>query len=273
MSTYGTWIGRQTTATEAITDRLVSQFRSTFGPMLAPAAVPPGLHWCLMPDLAAPDQIGRDGTPRQGLFVPELPLPRRMWAGGEMTFARAIQPGEAVRRVTTITDIADKTGASGPLIFVTQTSVWSVGDAAAISERRDFVYREDPKPGAGVIPDPAADWPEGPVWQVTPDPVLLFRYSAMTFNGHRIHYDAPYATGVEGYDGLVVHGPLQATWALNLATTVLGGLPGRFRYRGLSPLICGQAVRVEARKTAEGLALRVRNAAGVVTMQAMASAA
>jgi 3-methylfumaryl-CoA hydratase len=268
--TYRHWIGRQFTGSEAVSDRVLNQFRATFGTMLAPGPVPPGLHWCLMPDIAEADRIGRDGTPQQGIFVPELPLPRRMWAGGELTITRALQPGEVVRRVTTISDIAEKAGATGPLIFLTLDMVWSVGDEAIITERRDFAYREDPKPGSGTTPDPAADWPDGPQWTATPDPVLLFRYSAMTFNGHRIHYDHPYATGVEGYDGLVVHGPLQATWMLNLATTVLGHIPKRFRYRGMSPLICGQAVRVEGRRAKDGLALRVRNASGVVTMQGMA---
>jgi 3-methylfumaryl-CoA hydratase len=268
--TYRHWIGRQFTGSEAVSDRVLNQFRATFGTMLAPNAVPPGLHWCLMPDIAPADRIGRDGTPQQGIFIPELPLPRRMWAGGELTFARALQPGETLRRVTTITDIAEKAGATGPLIFLTMDMVWSVGEETVLTERRDFAYREDPRPGSGTTPDPAPDWPEGPLWTATPDPVLLFRYSAMTFNGHRIHYDHPYATAVEGYDGLVVHGPLQATWMLNLAATVLGQTPKRFRYRGMSPLICNQAVRIEGRKSKDGLALRVRNASGVVTMQGMA---
>ncbi len=267
---YANWIGRQFSGSETVSDRVLNQFRATFGTMLAPAPVPPGLHWCLMPDIAEADRIGRDGTPQQGIFVPELPLPRRMWAGGELTITRALQPGEVVRRVTTISDITEKAGATGPLIFLTLDMVWSVGDETIITERRDFAYREDPKPGAGTTPDPAADWPDGALWTATPDPVLLFRYSAMTFNGHRIHYDHPYAMGVEGYDGLVVHGPLQATWMLNLATTVLGQTPARFRYRGMSPVICGQAVRIEGRRAKDGLALRVRNASGVVTMQGMA---
>ena len=270
MSGFVTWVGRQTLASEVITGRALNQFRSTFAGMLGPGEVPPGLHWCLMPDLAAQDQLGRDGHPRPGLLVPDLALPRRMWAGGEMEFGRALRPDEVVKRQTTIADIAEKVGSTGPLIFLTQNSVWSVGDETVITERRDFVYRDTPRPGAGAAPDPAADWKEGQVWQVTPDPVLLFRYSAMTFNGHRIHYDQPYATAVEGYDGLVVHGPLQATWLLNLAASELGALPGRFRYRGVAPLICGQAARVEARRSGAGLALRVRNPDGVVTMQAMA---
>ena len=140
-----------------------------------------------------------------------------------------------------------------------------------ITERHDIVYREDPGAGPAAQPAAAVPWAAERVWTITPDPVLLFRYSALTFNGHRIHYDFPYATGVEGYGGLVVHGPLQATWMLNLAADLLGRLPARFSYRGLSPLTCGQPVRIEARNEAAGIALRVITQGGVATMQASAT--
>ena len=162
-----------------------------------------------------------------------------------------------------------KTGFSGPLAFLSVHHRISVHGETRIEERQDLVYRADAKPGSPTAtPAPAEDWPGAASWQITPDPTLLFRYSAITFNGHRIHYDHPYATGVEGYDGLVVHGPLQAIWMLNLATTILGQVPPVFAYRGVSPLICGNAVRVEAREQTGGLTLRVRRADGVVTMQA-----
>ena len=165
---------------------------------------------------------------------------------------------------------AASNGSTGPLGFVTVRNLYTVADKTRIVERQDVVYREDPKPGQTPVPPAAQDWPDATRWQITPDPVLLFRYSALTFNGHRIHFDLPYATGVEGYPGLVVHGPLQAIWMLNLATSLFSHLPGTFRYRGLSPLINGSPVAIEARPSPNGLALRVRRDDGVVTMQATA---
>ena len=266
------WAGRQVTAQEAISDRQLGHFKTVLAGTLAPLAVPPGFHWTLMPDVALPEQLGRDGHARQGIFVPELGLPRRMWAGGELRFVGPdLTPGDLVTRESTYDAPTYKTGSSGALAFLVAHHRILSGGTLRIEERQDIVYREDAKPGAPT-PTPAADWPEATAWSITPDPVLLFRYSALTFNSHRIHYDQPYATGVEGYGGLVVHGPLQATWMLNLATTILGRLPVIFAYRGLSPLICGTPVRVEARAAATGLDLRVRRADGVVTMQATVTA-
>jgi 3-methylfumaryl-CoA hydratase len=271
MTDHTDWIGREAIRTETITQRQVDGLKATLAGTLAPGAVPPGLHWCLVPDLADPQDLGRDGHPRRGMFMPDLPgLPRRMWAGGELSFNAPLQTGDSVTRTSKITDISFKTGSTGSLGFVTVQHLYSVADQTRITERQDIVYREDAKPGTSALPAAAEDWPEAEHWQITPDPVLLFRYSALTFNGHRIHYDQPYATGVEGYAGLVVHGPLQAIWMLNLATSILGHLPAIFHYRGLSPLISGTPVRIEARPSPEGLALRVRRDDGVVTMQATA---
>lgn len=272
MTNHSDWIGRQTRSSETIADRHVAQLRATLAGTLAPDPVPPGLHWSLLPDLSEPQDLGRDGHPRKGIFLPDLGLPRRMWAGGELSFAAPLRVGDTVTRDSLFADIAFKSGSSGRLGFLTMRHLWSVDGQTRITERQDIVYREDPKAGAAAAPAAAAeDWPDATSWHITPDPVLLFRYSALTFNGHRIHYDQTYATGVEGYDGLVVHGPLQALWMLHLATTVLGGLPASFRYRGLSPLICGTAVAIEAREATVGLSLRIRRPDGVVTMQATAT--
>lgn len=266
------WIGRSWRRSDLVSDRLIDGYRATFPGLLGPGAVPPGLHWALSPDLAGPDLLGRDGHPRQGLFVPELPLPRRMWAGGEIVTHAPFSPGEVVDRVTTVSDITFKQGTTGPLGFVTLRHVLTAAGAPRLEERQDLVYRQDPAPGTPAPVPPQADaWEVARDWAVTPDPVLLFRYSALTFNGHRIHYDHPYATGVEGYAGLVVHGPMQAFWMLNLATDMLGYTPARFRYRGLCPLICGSPVRVEAMERAGEIALRVRTMDGGVTMQATAT--
>ena len=271
--TEGTdWIGRRISASEAISDRQINHFRAVLAGTLAPRPVPPGFHWSLMPDVGEPADLGRDGHPRQGLFVPELGLPRRMWAGGELRFVGPdLALGDLVTRDSRFDAPTYKTGSSGPLAFLSVHHRISVGGETRIEERQDLVYREDAKPGSPAATlAPAEDWPGATAWQITPDPVLLFRYSAVTFNGHRIHYDHPYATGVEGYAGLVVHGPLQAIWMLNLATTILGHVPPVFAYRGVSPLICNTPVQVEARPEAGGLALRVRREDGVVTMQAKA---
>jgi 3-methylfumaryl-CoA hydratase len=268
---YSDWIGRQSSRTEIISDRLLTHFGAVMAGMLGPGAVPPGFHWALVPDVADPAELGRDGHPSTGMFVPTLPLPRRMWAGGEIVFSGILNPGDTVTRDSTMGDITFKSGASGRLGFVSITHLWRVDGQTRITERQDLVFREDHKPGAIFSPTAAEDWQAEASWQITPDPVLLFRYSAITFNGHRIHYDMPYATAVEGYDGLVVHGPLQALWMLNLSTTMLGRLPHSFRYRGLAPLICGNAVQIEALYHGDVVELRVRRRNGVVTMQATAT--
>lgn len=267
---YSDWIGRQTSRSEVVGERLLAHFRAVLAGTLGPGEVPPGFHWALVPDVAEPQDLGRDGHPRTGMFLPALPLPRRMWAGGELAFSGDLNLGDTVTRETTIGDITFKSGTSGPLGFVAVTHLWKVDGETRITERQDLVYREDPKPGVTQMPVAAENWQTDAMWQITPDPVLLFRYSAITFNGHRIHYDHPYATSVEGYGGLVVHGPLQAQWMLSLATTMLDRPPASFRYRGLSPLICGIPVQVEARHQGDSIALRVRRPDGVVTMQATA---
>jgi 3-methylfumaryl-CoA hydratase len=267
------WIGRIWSSSDLVSDRLIAEFRATFSGLLGPGTVPPGLHWALAPDLAEPKALGRDGHPKPGLFLPALPLPRRMWAGGELVFHRPLAPGDCVTRDSALTDITFKEGSTGRLGFVTLRHSLHVAGNLRIEERQDIVYRSDPTPGVPATTPPRAEsWAATHSWTLTPDPVLLFRYSALTFNGHRIHYDLPYATGVEGYAGLVVHGPMQALWMLNLATDILGREPARLRYRGLSPLICGVPVRIEAIATAEEIALRVRTEDGGLTMQATAIA-
>lgn len=270
---YADWIGRRTTRTEAVTDRMIAQFRATLGPWLAEAEVPLGLHWCLCPDALTADRLGRDGHPKTGIYLPALPLPRRMWAGGSLIFHSAFQPGETVTRTSGVERIDFKDGRTGPLGFVAVRHDYSIGGRLILEEIHDIVYRHDPAPGDVPAEPPAAPdlGPPLDAMELTPDPVLLFRFSALTFNGHRIHYDQPYATGVEGYDGLVVHGPMQAVLMLNLAARVLDRCPARFAYRGTAPLTAGKPVAVEAHEGAGGLALRVRIVGGPVTMTATAT--
>lgn len=267
------WIGQTRSATDQITDRLAREFRVTIGDMHCAGDDSPGLQWILAPDIFPAQDLGRDAHPRPGLVVPDLGLKRRMWAGGSITWHGGVRPGDSVTRDTTVRDITYKEGRTGRLGFLTLDHRYSVGGTLRIEEVHDIVYRADPDPDAPApVPPQAEAWEGAETREVTPAPPLLFRYSAMTFNGHRIHYDLPYATGVEGYDGLVVHGPMQSTWMQHLATDMLGHVPATFRYRGLSPLICDRPARVEGRaRPGGGLDLRVLDLTrNVVTMSAVA---
>lgn len=267
------WIGRRLARTDALSARLIGQFRAVLDDALAPGEVPLGLFWALCPDAFLPKDLGRDGHPRPGLVLPRLPLPRRMWAGGALDWRGAFQAGDTVTRDSEVEAITFKAGATGPLVFVSVRHDYSARGACVLSERQDLVYREDPLPGALKASVPMAE-DRGPAlssYRILPDTVLLFRYSALTFNGHRIHYDRDYARQVEGHDDLVVHGPLQATWMLNLAAKVLGACPSRFTYRAVSTPTCGQDLTVEAHSGPErAIALRVRRDDGPVTMTGMA---
>lgn len=263
------WIGRSEVAPpDQVTDRLIAAFRATMGRFVAPSEVPLGLHWCLSPPIAPADSLGADGHPAKGGFLPPVPLPRRMWAAGELEFHMPLRPLDWVERRSTILDVVEKSGRSGKLCFVTVGHDLHGPRGLALRERHVIVYR----PAAtGPAPEsPPGDGDAERLWQVPVDPVLLFRYSALTFNGHRIHYDQPYATGVEHYPGLVIHGPLQATLMLNLAAEMLGRVPRRFAFRALAPACGPQDLRVGARRTQTGATLHVRDARGVVTMQAEA---
>lgn len=266
------WVGQTRSVTDTLTPRLAAEFTATLGDMLWQGPAAPGLQWLLAPDIYPAGDLGRDSHPRLGLVLPDLGLPRRMWAGGSITWHGGISVGDQVTRETTVRDIARKDGRSGQLGFVTLDHRYLVGGALRIEEVHDIVYRADPDPSQPApVPPQAAPWPNARGREITPDATLLFRYSAMTFNGHRIHYDLDYATRVEGYDGLVVHGPIQSTWMQHLVTEVLGHVPSHFQYRGLSPLICERAARVECREGSEGLELRVRDLSrDVVTMSAKA---
>ena len=272
---YSAWIGRsETAAADLITPRLINSFAATFSPHLAPQAVAPGLHWCLSPPLAPASGLGADGHPMKGGFLPPIPLPRRMWAGGEVHTLAVLQPGDSVTKRSTIRDIAWKTGRSGALCFVTVEHVFSSQRGDALRELHNIVYRPAATEAAATeAAMPAAPGPAPKFdleWQVPIDPVLLFRYSALTFNGHRIHYDEPYATTVEHYPGLVIHGPLQATLMLNLAASFAKATPRQFRFRGVAPATGPQTLRVGLRQVQDKAEISVLSEAGVLTMQATA---
>ncbi|MFC5423412.1 MAG: protein dehydratase [Stutzerimonas stutzeri] len=267
------WIGKSEQSSDLITPRLVASYEATFSPHLAPypqGEAPLALHWCLAPPISPMAALGRDGHAAKGEFLPPVELPRRMWAGGRIETITPLRTGDEVTRHSTIGDVSYKEGRSGPLCFVAVDHELVTSRGVALRERHNIVYREAAKPGAEppAAAAPAERRPADLTWTVEADPVLLFRYSAITFNSHRIHYDQPYVTGVEGYAGLVVHGPIQATLIMNIIATLSGSEPIRLDYRGLAPLIAGEAFQVKAKRLGDGaIAAWTEGADGRVRME------
>jgi 3-methylfumaryl-CoA hydratase len=229
-------------------------------------AVP--LPWTaiLFPTLARQGEIGADGHAKHGSFLPVMPLPKRMFAGRTVEQFRPVRIGDRVRRLSTIADVVQKTGRSGPLIFVTILHKITGEEGPYYSERQEVVFRED-RPDTPRTATPEAM--PSPRWQsrFSPDPVMLFRYSALTFNGHRIHYDAPYATGVEGYPGLVVNGGLTALMLLQFAGASLGASPCRYHVRAMRPLFAGTEILLNGTETDEGALFWATDASGSPAMK------
>jgi 3-methylfumaryl-CoA hydratase len=269
------WIGRTTEASDIVTAHLVKGLRATLfqeiGEPKAGDAAPFTAHWCLAQPVFPMSQLGPDGHPTRGGFLPPVPLPRRMWAGGELRFVDALRVGDESKRTSRISDITVKTGSTGTLCFVSVEHVVTSPRGIAIRERQDIVYRDmpgAPRAPAEAAPPPAAQHRETHM----ADPVLLFRYSALTFNGHRIHYDRDYVTKVEGYPGLIFHGPLQAAFIVELAAKLRGGQPPKkFVYRGLQPLFEGSEFSVNANDNDAGMELWTANSAGQPTMKGTAT--
>ena len=276
---WRSWIGRSEETEDIVTPRLIAGFDATLAPHLAPVAAPQAplaIHWCLAPPATPIAALGADGHAAKGGFLPPVPLPRRMWAGGEVVTHASLHAGDRVVRRSTISDVTAKDGRSGALCFVAVYHDYLTDRGLAIRERHDIVYRDaagsGAKPAAPVAPAAASAPAADLVWSVDASPVLLFRYSALTFNGHRIHYDHPYVTGVEGYAGLVVHGPLQATLLFNLAAVLGDRAPARFTYRGLAPMTAGQCFEVcGARKTDGSVECWTRDAGGRTNMAGIAT--
>ncbi|MBP2295984.1 FAS1-like dehydratase domain-containing protein [Azospirillum rugosum] len=233
------WIGREEEHLDVATAAPLAGLAATLDHLDPPwraGEIPPLGHWLYFLPKAAQREIAEDGHPHRGGFLPPVPLPRRMWAGSQLEFVAPIRTGEALRRRSTIGDVQHKSGRSGEMVFVKVLHEVSTEAGLAIREVHDIVYREAPKPGEA--PPPSEPSPDA-VWRrpMVPDPVLLFRYSAITFNGHRIHYDRKYCEEVEGYPGLIVHGPLTATLLVDL---FLRENPGArvtaYRFRARRPL-------------------------------------
>jgi 3-methylfumaryl-CoA hydratase len=266
------WIGREQSDSEVLSPTLVRQFNATFdrtsgaetgdeAPLLS--------HFCLGQPIVPMAEIGRDGHPSLGGFLPPVPLPRRMWAGGALTFHGPIRIGDEVARRSTITDVQLKTGRSGSLCFVVVQHDVSANGKTVIAERQDIVYRDIPASGHTKAEPPAAA--EGQDSRtLTPHPTLLFRYSAITFNGHRIHYDKPFCTELEGYPGLVVHGPMQATMLCQYAADLRGTAPRTFSFRSLSPIFDNANFTLNASPDDSALNLWTARKGGPVSMEARA---
>jgi len=263
---FSAWVGREEAGEDLLTPRLLAEFEATLAPHLfaADAAAPQLVHWALGPRIAPLSELGPDGHPAKGGFLPPVPLPRRMWASGEVEFFDDLRTGDAVNRRSRIAGVQHKTGRTGELWFVEVDHEFATVRGVAVKERQTLVYRAA---GTAAAPPPPPQ-PQGAEGALTFPPVMLMRYSAITFNGHRIHYDHPYAREVEGYAGLVVHGPLQATLLAHAAARAGGRALRLLRYRGVSPLISGEAAEMRLERAGEGWQCRMCKADGTVTMEA-----
>ena len=270
------WIGRSETRTDLVHAAPIAALAALLdhddAAPQAGDAMPPLAHWLYFLPVHRESKLGPDGHAARGEFLPPVPLPRRMWAGSRLDFLRPVAIGETIQCTSRIAAVNVKQGRSGPLVFVTVRHEISNPSGLAITDEHDIVYRGE----SGAAAAPPVPAPAGEAWSrvVHPDPVLLFRYSAVTFNGHRIHYDHPYATRVEGYPGLVVHGPLVATLLVDLLRRNRPGVElATFSFRAMRPLfdtapftVCGLPDA-----TAGTARLWARDAGGALTMEAVAT--
>ncbi|MEO1190746.1 MAG: MaoC family dehydratase N-terminal domain-containing protein [Pseudomonadota bacterium] len=268
------WIGRQESAQDQLKAQQARLMETTLDRAASLSdgdALPPLWQWIYFPVEAPLSGLGRDGHPKLGGFLPPVALPRRMWAGGRLEIRAPLRLGETVERHSEIKSVALKQGKTGPLCFVSLLHRYLSGGEERISEYLDLVYREDPKPDQPAPPGKPA--PTESDWQrrVTPSPIQLFRYSALTFNGHRIHYDRDYCRDVEGYPGLIFHGPLTATLLCGLAVEECAGRLTRFSYRAMAPLFDTAPFTLAGRAKEGGADLWAATPDGHLAMTADAS--
>jgi len=257
------WVGRSREEHDTITHWPIRAMNATLDRAArAPVPgdeLPPAWHWLYFLEAREASGIAADGHPERGDFLPPVPLPRRMWAGGRIQWHQPLRAGDTATRKSEIVSVEPKSGRTGILVFVTVRHTISTDAGVNLVEEHDIVYREAARAGeSGPAPRPG---PATAAWRrlLRPDEVMLFRYSALTFNSHRIHYDVPYVTGAEGYPGLVVHGPLQATLLLDLAQehAPAGRRIVGFDYRALSPTFAGAPLAICGQPSADGSGTQV----------------
>ena len=280
MTGLNDWIGRSREAEDRIDPVRVWAMQALLdraplpgeGGLAEGDPLPPLWHWLAFWDIAPQAGLGPDGHAARGEFLPPVALPRRMWAGSRLRFLRPLPIGASVRRRSTIESIEEKQGRSGALVFVTVGHCLEIDRGLAVEEQHDIVYRAAPSAESAAAAAPAApaalapgdaDWSR----TIEPDPVLLFRYSALTFNGHRIHYDRDYCRAVEGYPGLVVHGPLMATLMVDLARRERpdAGIAA-FAFRAKRPIFDTAPFTVAGRAGGDGAAVWVADPQGALAM-------
>lgn len=271
------WIGRQESLEDTISAAPVAALSATLDrqdprPSLGDP-LPALWHWLYFLPLHQQSEIGPDGHAKRGGFLPPVELPRRMWAGGRFTFGAPLRIGEVVRRTSVIADLKVKQGRSGPLVFVTVRHEVIGSFGGSLGEEHDIVYRNVAREAESNTAPRLA--PVDSSWRrkIVPDDVLLFRYSALTFNGHRIHYDRRYVTSVERYPGLIVHGPLIATLLVDLARRHDPRPLRSFEFRAVSPVFDTGPFSVCGKPEADGkaAALWAETEVGTLAMQAQAT--
>ena len=267
------WIGKTHVDHDVLSSRHARLMAATLGipqsDLVSGHPLPPLWHWLYFLDGLAPQELGRDGHPARGGFLPPVPLPNRMWAGGQLEFKKALPLDGSVEKRSSIVSIEHKQGRSGELVFVTVLHEILHAGEVAISEHHDIVYKEATPVDSNK---PIAAMPQAThSYEWLPTSTTLFRYSALTFNGHRIHYDADYCREVESYASQVIHGPLNATLLAGYAERIAGKPVKLFNYRGVRPALLGVTLTLNAVHEGNDLLLWVSLPDGAVSMQARAS--
>ena len=284
MRDWAAWIGREVRADDVLGASLARRWCATFDRKVpVDGVMPQGIHLCLCTPEAATQSLGEDGHPlrddSEDSLLPPVPLPRRMWAASKMTFHAPLRVGQRIARVSRVASVTEKAGRSGAMVFVDVEHETHGDGALAVCEMQTLVYREAAAPDAPLQPPPISSGSfsaDGYDFHraIVPDPRLLFRYSALTFNTHRIHYDAPYARDIERYRGLVVHGPLTASLLLQLAGEAVGeNRLKTFAFRGLSPAIADEPLHLVLERRGDAMELGAFATDGRQVMQASAELA
>jgi 3-methylfumaryl-CoA hydratase len=267
------WTGRPKVESDTLNVRHARLMAATLGleqaSFVEGSPLPPLWHWLYFLEGLPPHELGRDGHPARGGFLPPVPLENRMWAGGRVSFAAPLPLGAAVEKHSTVSSVEHKSGRSGDLVFVTVLHEIFHNTVLALSEEHDIVYRNQSKEQsarAQQVSEAASV-----TKPFTPDSTMLFRYSALTFNGHRIHYDVDYCRNVEGYGNLVIHGPLSATVLAGFAEEVTGKRLLSFNYRGVRPALLGTMLTLNAVVDQDQVSLWTSFPDGSVSMQAEAA--